>query len=160
MRISTLALTLVAAACSTARTPVEGPREATVGDAVAGSTFVRFRLSGEFRPCDSPGAEWFGCDDDYELRADGRFEHQRGDAIAGRTISASDLAAAVKVLTDPELLLLLDGGEKLCQSEVPEGMELDIDGRRRTDSNTGCRNEAPILAARAEMRRLAAAYRI
>lgn len=141
-----------ALSCGPARNPLADPPEPI------NSQFVRFRFATYFSPQCTP-VVGFSCDETFHLRADGRLEHYRGDLAGRAQVSRADLAAAVRVLTDPELLRLLDA-PSLCISAIPGRMELDYAGRLRVDDTAGCRREAAVRAAREEMARLVAAYGI
>jgi hypothetical protein len=120
------------------------------------SRFERFTLSFTTGPCPSGMI----CGRSITLGASGTLSGNEGHVLRQAQVSSADLAAALRVLTAPALLALLENPPP-CQSVGTDGfetMELEFDGRLRTDEASACRTEAPAEAARAEMGRLKAAY--
>jgi hypothetical protein len=92
------------------------------------SSFESFRISrGGFCP---PAVD---CSSSIELLADGTLKVDRMDDLGGgihtATVNDFDLHAAIKVLTDPGLVEILDAGSPPCTAptDVFEGMTL-VDG--------------------------------
>ncbi len=122
------------------------------------SSFVSFKtFRGGFCP------PQIDCSGSIELLADGTLLVDRFDDIDGGIHSASvnefDLRAAIKVLTDPGLLEVLDAGTPPCTppTDIFESLSLvDADGEHQ-ESVTGC-GGAEIDAARATMNSLMQNY--
>ncbi len=75
------------------------------------------------------------------------------------TVSAEDLAAAVPVLTDPELVGLLGGPVLPCSLVTDSVVSMEVvlaDGARRNNITT-C-EDSPIKAAAATIRQLSETY--
>jgi len=169
-----MALALVGPACSGDDAPSAdaGSSERDAGGAVDGTTrsdatasdssasaFEKFLLSSAAGPC--PGDS--DCAGFVELHASGLLRVDKfGETpttVHEATVMADDLAAAIVVLTDPELIALLDGASPAClpPTDVFESMELTLGGVVHENDTTTC-DQAPIAAARAQMDALRTTY--
>ena len=121
--------------------------------------FRRFRLSSGGGPCNVED----DCSAFIELHMDGTLRVDRwGEfptAVHEATVSASDLGAAVPVLTNPELEALLGGPVLPCSIVTDSVVTMELvlaDGALRNNVTT-C-EDPPIEAARTTMRQLAESY--
>ena len=129
------------------------------GDGSANPDFRSFRLSSSGGPC-IPEDD---CAASIELSMDGTLRVDRwGElpvVVHEATVSAEDLATAISVLTDPELVALLGGPTLPCSlvTDFVESMEVVLaDGARRNNVTT-C-EDPPIEAALATVRQLSETY--
>ena len=129
------------------------------GDASVNPDFRSFRLSSGGGPCNVED----DCSASIELSMDGTLRVDRwGEfpvVVHEATVSAEDLATAVPVLIDPELVALLDGPVLPCSLvfDFVESMEIVLtDGARRNNVTT-CENP-PIKAALDTIRQLSETY--
>lgn len=153
MRSTLLVVALAASLAACASGP--GGQEGTVGPTGVDPRFVSFRLGTLAGPC-PPGA---ACGTSIAFDAAGQLTGAQGHVLSRAQVSPADLAAAVRVVTAPSFVALLDAPP--CQqsrTDMFESMELDYDGRQRADPASACRTEAPVEAVRAEMQRLAGKY--
>lgn len=124
-----------------------------------GSTFGSFRLFRSHGPCEPD----MDCSGFIEFRDDGTLLVDRfnGSTLPEQaTVSDSDLAEAILVLTDAELVTLLDLDEPPCipPTDIWESMTLtELDGLEHDNGTTFC-DQAPIVAARNLLNRLADEY--
>ena len=143
------------AACSDDDSSPTGRADA----AVAAGDFERFRRSSAAGLC--PGD--MDCASFIELGADRVLLFDRfGElpvVVHQAEVTPGELADAVLVLTDPDLVALLDLGEPPClpPSDVFEQMLLVAGGREHANDTTFC-DDAPLEAARAALEDLAAAH--
>jgi len=121
--------------------------------------FERFTLFNSAGPC----MDEMDCAGFIELNASGLLRVDRfgevPEVVHEATVSSEDLAAAIPILTDVDLVGLLDLGETPCEppTDIFESMELLMDGVTHENSTTFC-SDAPLVAARAAMRGLQETY--
>ena len=121
--------------------------------------FRRFRRYTAGGPCPDD----LDCAGYIDLRHDGRLLVDRLDelpvVVHQAQVSQEDLDAAVAVLTDPELVALLDLAGPPCEppTDIYDSMILVEEDARHSNSVTFC-NDAPIAAARAALDDLVEAY--
>jgi len=121
--------------------------------------FEQFTLFNSAGPC----RDGMDCAGFIELNASGLLRVDRfgevPEVVHEATVSSEDLAAAIPILTDADLVGLLDLGETPCEppTDIFESMELVMDGVTHENSTTFC-SDAPLVAARAAMRGLQETY--
>ena len=121
--------------------------------------FRRFRRFSAGGPC----PEDLDCAGYIDLRHDGRLRVDRVDelpvVVHEAQVSREDLDAAVAVLTDPELVALLDLAGPPCEppTDIYDSMLLVEEDARHSNSVTFC-SDAPITAARAVLDDLVESY--
>lgn len=152
---------LLAAACSD-DDPAGGSPDAAIddtADAAPTSDFRRFTRVFGGGPC----PEDVDCVGSIEVRQNGRLLVDRlGEfpaAVHEATITAAELDDIVEVVTDPALVALLDLHQSPCGdvADAWDEMTLLDDTVRHDNVVTFC-DDAPIVAARAALDDLAAAY--
>lgn len=122
-------------------------------------TFGSFRLFRTHGPCDPD----MDCSGFIELQENGTLLVDRfnGDEVPEQaTVSDADLEDAILVLTNAELISLLDLDQPPCDppTDIYETMTLtEIDGLSHDNSTTFC-DQAPLQAARDILNRLADEY--
>ncbi len=121
--------------------------------------FRRFRHTFGGGPCPDD----VDCSGYIDLRRDGRLlvdrEGELPVVIHEAQVSAGDMEEVVAVLTDPDLVALLDLAQPPCEppTDVYEDMTLVVDSQRHGNAVTFC-DDAPIVAARAALADLADRY--
>ena len=121
--------------------------------------FRRFRRFTAGGPCPDD----LDCAGYIELRHDGRLLVDRIDelpvVVHKAQVSQEDLDAAVAVLTDPDLVALLDLAGPPCEppTDIYDSMLLVEEDARHSNSVTFC-TDAPIAAARAALDDLVETY--
>lgn len=149
---------LIAASIAAAAACSDGDSPPADGGAATGD-FERFRRSTAGGPCrddmDCAGFIELGADRVLLLDRTGELPVVVHEA----EVSPADLADAIAVLTDRDLVALLDLGEPPCEppTDVFEQMLLVAGGREHANSTTFC-EDAPLVAARAALDDLADAY--
>ncbi len=162
LSVALLTTSLLAAACAD-DDPPGGTPDAAVDDpadaAPPPADFRRFTRTFGGGPC--PADE--DCTGFIEVRQTGRLLLDRiGElpvVVHQATITAVELDQVVTVVTDPDLVALLDLGHSPC-AEVADAwdqMTLLDDGARHDNVVTFC-DDAPIVAARTALDDLSAAY--
>ena len=156
LHLATLAAALIAsAACSDDDSSPSERADA----AVAAGDFERFRLSSAAGPC----LDDMDCAGFIELGADRVLLVDRfGElpvVVHEAEVTPGELAEAALVLTDRDLVALLDLDEPPClpPSDVFEQMQLVAAGREHANDTTFC-EDAPLEAARAALDQLVAAH--
>lgn len=140
---------------TTADTSASGAESSTGG----AQGFERFVLTRAAGPC-PPNTD---CDGFTELLGSGLLRVERfgelGDPVTEIEVSDEDFALAVPVFTDPELTMLLDEAEPLCNapSDVFETMLVEADGMSHDAETVFC-DQAPLEAAREMADMLAMKY--
>lgn len=151
---------LAASACSD--DDAAGNPDAAVSDpadAASPAPFRRFTRTFGGGPC--PDGE--DCSGSIEVRQNGRLLVDRLGEVPAvvheATITGAELDEVVAVVTDPDLVALLDLRQPPCDqpTDVWDAMTLVVDETRHDNDVTFCDDE-PIVAARAALDELAAAY--
>lgn len=153
-------------ACSDDQPPPADNPDATVGDDEPDAAppppegeFRRFTRTFGGGPC----PEDVDCGGSIDLRRDGRLLVDRvGElpvVVHEAQVSAGDLADVIPILTDADLVRLLDLQQPPCEppTDVYEDMTLVDADRRHSNGVTFC-DDAPIVAARAAITDLADRY--
>jgi hypothetical protein len=128
-------------------------------DRIPAQDFESFTRAWGAGPC-PPEAD---CAAFIELHADGTLRYDRfGETpvvIHEATVTAQELAGAIEVLTDPDLVALLDLGEPPCEppTDIGENMTLVARGVEHSNSTTVC-DDPPLVAARETLQALVDAY--
>jgi len=137
----------------------EGMNPQDGDDAGVDPDFRSFRLSSGGGPCNVED----DCSASIELSMDATLRVDRwGEfpvVVHEATVSAKDLATAVPVLTDPELVALLGGPVLSCSLVTDSVVSMEVvlaDGAQRNDITT-C-EDPPIEAALATIRELSETY--
>jgi hypothetical protein len=98
-----------------------------------------------------------------ELRADRTLRYDRfGETpvvVHEATVTAEELAGAIEVLTDPQLVALLDLDQPPCEppTDIGESMTLVARGVEHSNSTTVC-SDPPLVAARETLQALVDTY--
>jgi hypothetical protein len=123
--------------------------DAGVDSHPAAGAFESFRLTQSYGPCppESDCAGYLDLDRDGRLLRDG-FSGT-ATAVGSANVTPAELAAAIPVFTNPELLKLLDASSPPCvaPTDIFETMKLAVGGVTHQNSTTLCDN-APVKAAR------------
>jgi hypothetical protein len=128
-------------------------------DRIPAEDFECFTRSWGAGPC-PPDAD---CSAFIELCAGGALRYDRfGETpvvIHETTVTPDELASAIEVLTDPDLVALLDLDEPPCEppTDIGENMTLVARGVEHSNSTTAC-SDPPLVAARETLQALADAY--
>jgi hypothetical protein len=153
--LAAAAFIATAAGCSgdDAPSPERADADVALGD------FERFRRSsaGGLCPDDTDCAGFIELAADRVLLVDRIGELPV--VVHEAEVTAGELAGAIAILTDRDLVALLDLGEPPCEppTDVFEQMLLVAGGREHSNSTTFC-DDAPLVAARAVLVELADAY--
>ena len=128
-------------------------------DGDADLAFDRFRLSNSAGPC----MDGEDCSGYVELSDTGQLLVDKfgevPESVHEAQVTDEELTAAIVVLTDPDLVALLDLGAPPCKppTDIYESMELELDGVSHQNSTTFC-GDAPLEAARDVMHDLQQIY--
>jgi hypothetical protein len=123
--------------------------DAGVDSDPAAGAFESFRLTQSYGPC-APGSDCLGY---IDLDKTGRLLRDQFsglDAPLGpASVTPAELANAIAIFTDPELVKLLDASSPPCvpPTDIFESMKLVAGGITHQNGTTFCDN-APVKAAR------------